>query len=381
MIASEILYGSGTFLNSAETRNALLLAYDRILLPSDTTYETLHVRYLDGEFEFKSFNKISSIDWSHPDEDDDPMHVEFREHLEDDLRPYLKSGLVQRVPPEKEFDLKASPMAGLKSIHPDLWFSILAGPVAVISTDGEMQQEFVCDDFFHQSVDRESSWTAISLDISNHLARTDLSSNMAFDLPYRSENINAILSEAAFQVVLPVISRIAVDDIMELRLRTEDFREGFRTYIQSISLEARQMASAGEDITEVRRYCRDLVSTQLTPLLAEHQRQLSALKTQKVAGNFEIISKFLEIETGPWAPKFWTELFKILSSSTNETAAELTNRKSNLNLTLNLLRLVGEDVSSIGQKKLSDDLKNKAREVAKLPTINEAIRRLLWRKD
>jgi hypothetical protein len=203
-----------------------------------------------------------------------------------------------------------------------------------------MQEEFICDDFFDQSIDRAHTWSAVSLDVSSHLTRSDFSSNLAFDLPHRSENVNALLSEAAFKLVLPVVSNIPVDDIMELRLRTEEFREGFRSYIQSISLDARQLATAGAPITEIRRYCEELVSTQLSPLLAEHQRQLSALQAQKVAGKFEILSKFLEIETGPWAPKFWTELFKILSSSANVTSTELIEKKSNLNLTLNLLRLV-----------------------------------------
>lgn len=366
MEQSRIMYCSDLFLRDPVSRNSLLLFYDKILLPS-FIHRWRHV-YLKYKKESFTCHDWSEVDLPYSEYDDDFYDPDA--HLNEELaikaiRTYIDEGIIERVDPTPEM-LETFPASSLdyreiERLDPTLIRLLISNSEWLAwqdhSGDGRysVSQDSV-GDFFSPERDRDNTYVALPEDLIDNLFRKDISTSQIFQSPISSNDISPMIAQSAMQFFIPRVGIIPPDELLNLRDVTSDSREGFRAYVLSISLSARDMLSAGVPAEKIRRHCSDLVETQLAPILFEFERQLTAISASKKGAWLEILSGLLQIDSGPWSPKFWGDLIKIFASATDETAESFANRKSNQNLTLNFLQTVresSEDIRSVQKNSMN----------------------------
>jgi hypothetical protein len=183
----------------------------------------------------------------------------------------------------------------------------------------------------------------------NHLLRTDIMLPQIFGNQQCPQRPTLVGMEAfaTFQYLLPKLNALEPDDILELRRKVADTREGFTMHLQKLSKGLDGMVKADSTIEEIGHYAQALVETELIPDYKEFRRQLEAEQAGKVKKVLDLAGKIMEIDAAPWTPKFWGLLLKSLGMSAIETAADQKERLTNRYQAYEFMKAVDD----IGQKK------------------------------
>jgi hypothetical protein len=198
------------------------------------------------------------------------------------------------------------------TIDPDGLSSVLAMPV---------QKVFVSD-----------NCKFIRTDLIKHLLRSDIDKPQIFTTlagrPIRDVLV-ALEAEETFRYLLPKIRAYHATQILELRERVADTREGFTMHLWKLSKGLEEHARENTPVKEIAQFAKNLVETELLPDYKEFQRQLKAIDARSWNKILDVAGKVVEIDAAPWTPKFWGLLLKALGMTVITAASERAETLSN----------------------------------------------------
>lgn len=195
----------------------------------------------------------------------------------------------------------------------------------------------------------ERAEVAFVVDLTFHAMREDVHLPRIFDqsqLPDRRALV-ALEAITAFQYLVPKLNPLRPHEILELRRKVKDTREGFTIHLQKLSKGLDGMVKAGEKLDDLKGYAQNIVETDLIPDYREFRRQLEAEQAGKIKKVLDVAGKIMEIDTAPWTPKFWGMLLKALGMSAIETAANQKDRLTNRYQAYEFMK----EVEDMGQRK------------------------------
>lgn len=173
----------------------------------------------------------------------------------------------------------------------------------------------------------------IAPDLAAHLTRTDIDLPQIFasskGQPIGRDILVALEAEAVFKYLLPKIHIFHPTQILELREKIADTREGFTMHLWKLSKGLEEHAKDGTSVHEIAGFARNLIETELIPDYREFRRQLAAMKAGKWEQFLDAAGKIVEIDAAPWTPKFWGLLLKALGLSFVTAAGEQREMLSN----------------------------------------------------
>jgi hypothetical protein len=189
---------------------------------------------------------------------------------------------------------------------------------------------------------------AYLISLLSHLLRKDVSLPRIFLVHSRPSSRNSLVAlEAfhAFRYLLPKLSALHDDEILELRRKVKDTREGFAMHLQKLSKGLDGMVKAGEKFEDLSGYAQNIVETELIPDYREFRRQLEAEQAGKIKRVLDVTGKIMEIDAALWTPRFWGLLLKALGLSAIETAANEKEPHTNRYQAYELMK----EVEDVGQ--------------------------------
>src|SRR5258708_1180188 len=183
-------------------------------------------------------------------------------------------------------------------------------------------------------VDKIGSGTSrfIRTDLVKHLLRSDIRIPQVFvsvdGYPNR-ELLVALEAQETFGYLLPKIGVPHPTEILRIREKVKDTREGFREHLYKLSKGLDESAKSGAAAEEIARFARDLISTELIPDYKEFCRQLNSMRADGWGKIIEVASKALEMDSAVWTPKFFAMLLKTLGLTVLANEAEREKLLSN----------------------------------------------------
>jgi len=172
----------------------------------------------------------------------------------------------------------------------------------------------------------------IRLDLARHLLRTDIQVPQIFSMaPGRlsSDVLVALQATATFRYLLPKIHTFHPTQILELRERVRDTREGFTMHLWALSKGLQERAKDGTSLSDAAKFAQDMIKSELIPDYCEFRRQLSAMRTEKWGKVLDAAGKIAEIDAAPWTPKFWALVLKALGIAALKSQSERSDALSN----------------------------------------------------
>lgn len=130
----------------------------------------------------------------------------------------------------------------------------------------------------------------------------------------KREIFKAAEAKNIFRYLLPQISKLSSDDILILRQKVKDTREGFSMHLQKLSTQVEAGLTANAKFDEISREALNIIETTVIPDYREFCRQLAFERTSFGGKVLDTAGKILEIDVAPWTPKFWGQTFKALGS-------------------------------------------------------------------
>jgi hypothetical protein len=184
----------------------------------------------------------------------------------------------------------------------------------------------------------------IRRDLALHWLRTDIETPrlISGDEQIASRDF-MVLAEAreVFSYLLPaVLPKLNPDQILEIRRRVRDTRQGFSMHLQKLSKGVSDRMKGGESPQQVISWARSIVETELVPDYYEFRRQLGAERSgfwKKVADSLE---KVAEIDAAFWTPKFYFQLLKALGFTALTYTSERKEGLSNKAQAFHFMRLI-----------------------------------------
>lgn len=190
--------------------------------------------------------------------------------------------------------------------------------------------------------------TLIKRDIILHFARTDLQLPQLFITdaarPSR-EFLVGLEAKEAFKYILPVLGILHPEEILKVRNKVKDTREGFSLHLQKLSKGIEERLKGGESLQEMEKYTKAVIETELIPDYREFRRQLEAERIGIGKRILDSVGCVFEIDVAPWTPKFWGELVKafgIAFPSSEQRKAKLTNESQAFQF-MRIVEKVGND--------------------------------------
>jgi hypothetical protein len=176
-----------------------------------------------------------------------------------------------------------------------------------------------------------------------HLLRKDFELPSIFVANERQTNrevIKSLIAVSSFSYLLPKLSKLHPEQIMEVRNEVSSNREGFLLHLQTLSYDVETMISQDDSIEDIQRYANSVAHTKLVPDYIEFKRQLEAKKADFWGNVLDKASKVAEIDAGPSTPKFWAELLKIFGFTLLTRTASQKDQLSNRGQAFQLIRTV-----------------------------------------
>jgi hypothetical protein len=166
-----------------------------------------------------------------------------------------------------------------------------------------------------------------------HFLRQDITSPQIFGCRSDSSNFREQLKAAQatgiLAYLLPSLDALDTEQILAVREKVKDTREGFSMHLQRLSKQVEQALGDKQGPADVARAAQCVVETELIPDYREFRRQLAAERTGWWAHVLDGATKVLEVNAAPWTPKFYGALLEALGVSALTAAAESKERLSN----------------------------------------------------
>jgi hypothetical protein len=219
---------------------------------------------------------------------------------DDDKRALFDEGVIARL---------GSPPSGLGTFDEDLFFEM------------DSEEQF-------QTLTRMKNWElfkvggepSLSLrpDIIRHLCRDDLSLPELYVCgrqPASREIMKFLEAQSVFSYFLPKLRKLDEEQILLVRERVKDTREGFSLHLQRLSQGVEQRLKGGESISEIEQFARGVVDTELIPDYGQFRRQLGSERLGRFKTVLGTVKEVLSIDANPWTPKFWGQVLAAVGVS------------------------------------------------------------------
>ena len=292
----EIVYSSDVMIWSPEELATLAIFYDKIALPAATAESARHF----VEFELQSddhlrltASSLSPLQIFTPTRvvERADLYVEDWERTHNEL---FTAGVLTRLrEPDQEADGLSTWLSNPRAVHMNV--SELSHYCDVLIAGNER--------LFY-----------VRQDHLRHLLRTDISEPAVFAGPTASyrEVLKALLAMQTFKYLLPAVKELNPAEILAVRSKVSDTREGFAMHLQSLSREVETRLDGGEPVAEIVRYARSVVETTLIPDYREFRRQILAERSGFWLKVLDASRKAFEIEVAPWTPSFYAQVLNVL---------------------------------------------------------------------
>lgn len=325
---NRIVYSSGLIINDPAYLSSLCVFYDRVYLPytsaatqdlfefSDgTVVKSLGIDDLDianGGF-FISFPNSNSR-WD--------LSTWYRKNL--DL--FKEGALVQLSKPDDRVYQETFEFGLINRFQGPLGWCHTVSQARVedifIAEESEVKSKIlqVCDQL-ELNGDVHEDKHVIRRDLLFHLLRKDIVEPEIFISDggrIARDIIVSTMSIATLSYLLPSLSQLEVEQILEIRNKVSSTREGFALHLQRLSKGVDGRIKSGEDIRQVARWARDVVETDLIPDYREFKRQLQAGK-----GWLDPLGRILEISSNPLQPKLYGDLLRAFGIKIPNTAEQV----------------------------------------------------------
>src|SRR5262249_6322909 len=130
--------------------------------------------------------------------------------------------------------------------------------------------------------------------------------------PASREIMKFLEAKSVFSYCLPKLRKLNAEQILQVRERVKDTREGFSLHLQKLSKGVEQRLRGGESDAEIEQFAKSVVETDLIPDYGEFRRQLGAERLGNWKTVLDAAGKILSIDANPWTPKFWGEILAAL---------------------------------------------------------------------
>ena len=150
----------------------------------------------------------------------------------------------------------------------------------------------------------------------------------AQDAPTRN-GYKWLMAHEAFTYLIPALTELTSEQILEVRDKVADTREGFAMHLQQLSREVEHRVSVGDAIETIRTHARNVIETDLIPDFAEFQRQLSAERAGFFARLLDIATKSIKLLVPSTRLDFAGSGFTTLSAIMTLTADERKSHNTN----------------------------------------------------
>lgn len=304
----QIIYGSNIIIRNAVELATLCVFYDKTLLPHASRESSRrHVGY--GFFiEFPETVAGKKVGNELFDAWSDRYQILFDEQVLERLPPPVWNG----TPPD----------GVLQTIDPSERLSVF--------TRVPIQSRFEIDSDIPGKP--MLSVSLIPQDLALHFLRKDLQLPQVFIGDGRRPSRELLVASEAkvvFSYLLPALSVLEPEQILEVRDKVKDTREGFSMHLQKLSKGVEDRLVGGESASEIELWAKRMIETELIPDYREFRRQLGAEKSGRWASILDKGSKIFEIDASPFTPKFYGELLKMLGVAftyNSESKEKLSNR-------------------------------------------------------
>lgn len=317
---AEVIYSSGLTIRDAKEMATLCVFYDKVYLPHTTREGSRKYYALEGAsgIELVGFENVSPAGHRH--------FVEDVNIWDDAYRPLGAEGVVERLPP---FDWQVPDVARMLTElavgHPSLAAELfLNAPPARFSIAGVELR-------------------IMKQDLALHFLRPDLGAAQLFSgaekRPSR-ELMVAFEAKVVFSYLLPALAELSAGQILEVREKVKDTREGFAMHLQKLSKGVSDRLKGGESPGEITNWARDVLETELIPDYREFRRQLAAERSGFWGKVLDAAAKGFAVDAAPWTPKFYGEMLKAFGLTALTYQAERKERLSNRSQAFQFMRSV-----------------------------------------
>lgn len=315
-VTYKIIYNSDLIISDTKELATASVFYDKVLLPH-TTPKTSN-RLIVGSIWIEEWSELRNdvIEW------------------EKDNQILFQEKIIERLPPPScgntEYERR------LASMKPSEQITLFAKmPRFRLMQETASGQE----EFFPGAI-------CFRHDLALHLIRTDLHLPQAFigddNRPPR-EIMIAAEAKVVFSYLLPALQGLNPEQIIEVRNKVKDTREGFAMHLQKLSKGIEDRLKQDTSLAEVHAWAKSVIETELIPDYREFRRQLAAERSGFWRKVLDVSAKVFEINAAPWTPKFYGELLKALGLTTLTYTSERKERLSNKFLAMQFMRVI-EDV-------------------------------------
>jgi hypothetical protein len=307
-----IIYSSDITIENPHELSALCVFYDRVVLPhvAERDVGSITIQLSDTHLTYKALRTLSKGRlppeqglWATAQTWDEDNRVLFDE------------GVIVRLNP---------PPSGLENFEEDLFFDM----------DAEEQLLTLAKIKIWEIAQVEGD-VILSLrpDIVRHLCRDDLrlpELHVCGLQPASREIMKFLEARSVFSYFIPELGELNKDQILKVREKVKDTREGFSLHLQTLSKGVEQRLKGGESISEIERFARSVIETELIPDYRQFLRQLSAEQGDFWQNVRKAVEKILKIDASPLTPKFWGQLLEAMGvalDTAERQKEQLSNRR------------------------------------------------------
>jgi hypothetical protein len=286
--ANQIIYSSDITIEEPRELSALCVFYDRVALPYvvDASVDSISFDLSDTRQTLAGLKELSKEHF-YPEA---PGDWGDARSWDGEHRALFDASVIVRLDP---------PQGGLENFDEDLFF------------DMDVEEQFLTlAKMKNWVVEGEEGDTLLTIrpDLIRHLCRTDLRSpeiHVCGVQPASREIMKFLEVSSVLSYFLPKLTVLNDEQILEVLDQVKKTREGFSMHLQTLSKEVEQRLKGGEPITEIGRFAKSVVETDLIPDYAEFRRQLTAERRSSWATAPDAAGKIIEIDASPTTPKFW----------------------------------------------------------------------------
>jgi hypothetical protein len=332
--ANQVIYSSDLIIRDSTELATLCVFYDKVFLPY-TSQESS--RKYTGP-------RILSADLPKGmDPDFDREFIEDVNHWWERNKLLFEHQVIERLAPghnipAEKILAKLAPSERLQALT-DASIRV-AGLQMTMSNDpfGKVTPKEDIEKGFFQEV-------LIKQDLVLHFLRTDLkvpklliSEGKKPPLDY----LKALEARATFSYLIPTLGSLNPEEILNVRTKVKDTREGFSMQLQQLSRDIEDRLRGGESSNEIAYLVKTIIETKLVPYYHEFKRQLAVERTSKGKRILDLIGRISEIDVAPSTPRFWAEFLKALGL-TLPSPAEQKEKLSNESQAFQFMRII-EDI-------------------------------------
>lgn len=138
--------------------------------------------------------------------------------------------------------------------------------------------------------------------------------------------LSGFLNDAILACRIPMLASLNADQILELREKVQDAKQGYRQYINQLTddVEGRVLSGHSTEFDAARK----TAERKVIPAYEEYLKQLKATEAGLGAKLLAAGGKFLQVDAAPWTPKFWGAILECFSTVIGSAAEQ--NREAYL---------------------------------------------------